>query len=173
MRKNEDIWEYERRYEQSKREYLGADVLKNPGSAVVWWLARNDDQVEKAVQDIGILAQLSCAANNVNVPESFWSPAPDSASAHAPDSRQSGPNGSDTSHSPAGEKSATDHFDAFLRAMDLAEDDDRRVLFAHRVADLVAIHGHQEIADEMMHRFDTPEDAGLSWETDEGTEPTV
>jgi hypothetical protein len=56
------IWEHQRKYEQNKRAYLGRDVLKDPGSAVVWWLARNDDHVEKTVQAIGLLAQLSSAA---------------------------------------------------------------------------------------------------------------
>jgi hypothetical protein len=49
IRKNEDIWEHERKYEQNRRKYLGEDALKSPGSAVVWWLARNDDQVDKVV----------------------------------------------------------------------------------------------------------------------------
>ncbi|MEV0256708.1 hypothetical protein AB0H82_20925 [Streptomyces sp. NPDC050732] len=71
IRKNEDLWEHERNYERNKREYLGGDVLRDTGSAVVWWLAKNDDQVEKAVNDIGLLARLTSAANNEEVSEPF------------------------------------------------------------------------------------------------------
>lgn len=69
IRKEEDVWEYERRREQSMRRYLGTDVLKDPGSAVVWWLARNNGQVETAVQSIDLLVQLSRAANRLNIPK--------------------------------------------------------------------------------------------------------
>jgi hypothetical protein len=168
VRKDEDIWEHERRYEQSKREYLGTDVLKDPGSAVVWWLARNDDQVEKTVQDIGILAQLSCAANNVNVPDSFRSATLDPAAAYPPGPPQSGIISPDARDTRGSEKSAADHFDAFLRAMDLAEGDLQYALFAHQVAELAVAHGRPEVADEMMQRFDVPETAEHPSETADG-----
>ncbi|NGO11318.1 hypothetical protein G5C60_27870 [Streptomyces sp. HC44] len=71
IRKDEAVWEHQRNYEKNKRRYLGDDVLQNTGSAVVWWLAKNDDQVEKTVEDIGLLAQLSSAANNEEVAEPF------------------------------------------------------------------------------------------------------
>ncbi|MEU5290448.1 hypothetical protein [Streptomyces umbrinus] len=71
IRKDEAVWEHQRRYEQNKREYLGDDVLTSTGSAVVWWLAKNDDHLEKTVQDIGLLARLSSAANNTEVDEPF------------------------------------------------------------------------------------------------------
>ena len=51
-RKERTVWEHEMRYEQSRRAYLSENVLKDTGSAVVWWLAKNDDQVEKTVKDI-------------------------------------------------------------------------------------------------------------------------
>ncbi|MGW7442969.1 hypothetical protein [Kitasatospora sp. NPDC054795] len=71
VRKTEEVWEHERRYEQSRRAYLGGDVLKSPGSAVVWWLARHDDKVTEAVDMIGPLAQLSAAANDEAVDELY------------------------------------------------------------------------------------------------------
>ncbi|MFE2721921.1 hypothetical protein [Kitasatospora sp. NPDC059327] len=64
VRKAEEVWEHERRYERSRRAYLGEDVLKSPGSAVVWWLARHDEEAREAVGMIGPLAQLSAAAND-------------------------------------------------------------------------------------------------------------
>lgn len=60
-----------RALERNKRRYLSDDVLKDPGSAVVWWLARNDEQVEGTVERIGLLARLSAAANNSEVAPPF------------------------------------------------------------------------------------------------------
>jgi hypothetical protein len=64
-RKDAVVWEYERRREQDKRRYLGEDVLSDTGSAVVWWLVRQQHDVKNVVADIGTLAQLTAAANNV------------------------------------------------------------------------------------------------------------
>ncbi|MFJ1575820.1 hypothetical protein [Streptomyces sp. NPDC088182] len=71
LRKDEEIWEYERLHERNKRRYLGDDVLKSAGSAVVWWLARHENEIEKAVDMIGPLAQIAAAANDEEVPELF------------------------------------------------------------------------------------------------------
>ncbi|MCZ0981132.1 hypothetical protein O1L60_25050 [Streptomyces diastatochromogenes] len=71
LRKDEEIWEYERQHERNKRRYLGGDVLQSAGSAVVWWLARHENEIEKAVDMIGPLAQIAAAANNEDVPELF------------------------------------------------------------------------------------------------------
>lgn len=71
LRKDEEVWEYERQHERNKRRYLGDDVLKSAGSAVVWWLARHENEIEKAVHMIGPLAQIAAAANDEEVPELF------------------------------------------------------------------------------------------------------
>ncbi|WNF29296.1 hypothetical protein RI138_22085 [Streptomyces sp. C11-1] len=71
LRKDEEIWEYERQHERNKRRYLGDDVLQSAGSAVVWWLARHENEIEKAVDMIGPLAQIAAAANDEEVPELF------------------------------------------------------------------------------------------------------
>lgn len=63
-RKTEELWEHELRHERTRRAYLGEDVLKSTGSAVVWWLARNSEEVQQTVDMIGPLAQLSAAAND-------------------------------------------------------------------------------------------------------------
>jgi hypothetical protein len=68
LRKHERMWEQERRMEVSMRRYLSEDVLKDTGSAVVWWLARHTDEIEQSVQMIGALAQLTAAANSKDVP---------------------------------------------------------------------------------------------------------
>jgi hypothetical protein len=157
VRKEEDIWEHARRYEQNKREYLSDDVLKDPGSAVVWWLSRNDDKIEKAVQDIGILARLSYAAKNEEVPEAFHRLAPDLGFTNGSESTFSGFDGADAygSATPNG-KTAADHFEAFLSAIDLDEDDPERLLFARRVAEVATKHGKDGVAEDLTHRFDPP-----------------
>lgn len=168
VRKEEAIWQHERKREQSKREYLGEDVLKDPGSAVVWWLARNDDQVEKTVRDIGLLAQLSAAARNVEVPAVFHELVEELRSDYAPSSK--GPGGFDGSNDleyEEAEKSAADYFDAFLHAMNMSNGSPERVLFARQVADLAATHGRQIVADEMMDRFDDPGDSEPSPESED------
>ncbi|MFJ8847627.1 hypothetical protein ACIRFF_32535 [Streptomyces cyaneofuscatus] len=63
LRKDEELWEYERQHERNKRRHLGDDVLKSAGSAVVWWLARHENEIEKAVDMTGPLAQIVSAAN--------------------------------------------------------------------------------------------------------------
>jgi hypothetical protein len=68
LRKHERMWEQERRMEVSMRRYLSEDVLKDTGSAVVWWLARHTDEIQESVQMIGALAQLTAAANSKEVP---------------------------------------------------------------------------------------------------------
>ncbi|MFD8143550.1 hypothetical protein [Streptomyces sp. NPDC059708] len=71
LRKEEDTWEQERQYERSKRRYLADEILKTPGSAAVWWLARHDEDIEGTVSLLGPLAQLSAASNNTEVAELF------------------------------------------------------------------------------------------------------
>ncbi|TQS22494.1 hypothetical protein [Microbispora sp. KK1-11] len=157
IRKQKAVWEHERTYEQSKRQYLGEDVLKDPGSAVVWWLARNDDRVEKVVQDLGILAQVSSAANNQEVPECFRPFVPWTPSAQAEDE----PLVSD----PA--QDATDHFAAFLAAAGFPDGDPQRALFSRQVAEYLVRYGKQSVADDLTHRFDAPS----TFPPDEGSVP--
>lgn len=165
VRKEEAVWEHERKYELSKRDYLGGDVLKNPGSAVVWWLAKNDDQVEKTVNDIGLLAQLSSAANNSDVPETFHS----FLSGFAAPNGQPASNGSGAAWSPEHKVSAGDLFDALLQAVRLDEHDPQRRLFARQVADWATAHGWQELAEELIQRYDTPTDTEPAGEAADGS----
>ncbi|MGA5131560.1 hypothetical protein ACPCTO_17280 [Streptomyces olivoreticuli] len=146
VRKDEAVWEHERRYEQSKRAYLGDDVLKDTGSAVVWWLARNDDRVDTTVKDIGLLAQLSSAANNQDVPEPFRHLVP------WPEEEQKEDR----------EATATDLFDRMLSAMGFAEDDPGRALFVDRVANAAEGSARHETAQAIRQRFDAPAAPGTN-----------
>lgn len=71
LRKDEDVWQRERDLERSKREYLGDDVLRDPGRAVVWWLSRDFDGIDDAARRIGLLAKLSAAANGEAIPDLY------------------------------------------------------------------------------------------------------
>lgn len=163
VRKDEDVWEHERNYERNKRAYLGDDVLKDPGSAVVWWLSRNEEEIEGAVERIGMLAQLSAAANNDTVAPPFEHliAPPWTDRAHEEDASSGAPDW--------GQQDADDvPFDAFPsdRGVDSflawfgfsAEDPDVR-LFAKRLTRLAAAHGKTDVVDALRHRFapDPPE----------------
>ncbi|RBQ18086.1 hypothetical protein DP939_22245 [Spongiactinospora rosea] len=154
-RKDRAVWEHARLSEQSKRQYLGEDVLKDAGSAVVWWLARNDDQVEKTVHDIDMLTRLSYAANNKSLPEDSEHPGSGSES----------PNGSAgpflpfedfTPTSWANGASAADCFAAFLHKMNFTEGDPQSALLIRQIASHIGKHGHPEVAEELLQRFDPP-----------------
>ncbi|NEW72630.1 hypothetical protein G4H13_20025 [Streptomyces rapamycinicus] len=154
VRKDKAVWEHQRKYEQSKREYLGDDVLKDTGSAVVWWLAKNDDQVHKAVEDLGLLAQLTSAANDTDVPERLLhllSP-PNTEDAEPEEADSLG-----TADQPLGQTGSTaDHFDAFLQGMGLDAGDVRRGILTRQIAEILVTQGRNETAEELLRRFDAP-----------------
>lgn len=147
VRKDKAVWEHQRKYEQSKRKYLGEDVLKDTGSAVVWWLAKNDDQVEKTVADLGLLAQLTSAANDTAVPELLRDLIPQPREAHDVPGE----------HAP-GEPmpTAADHFADGLRVMDFPPGDARRGMLAKQVAEVIRTQEQHEAADELLQLFDLP-----------------
>lgn len=75
LNKQRELWEQQREIEREVAAYFGEEVLKTPGSAVAWWMAqrheRRHEEIERAVDLIGPLAQLAAAANNEEVPEPF------------------------------------------------------------------------------------------------------
>lgn len=62
LRKDAEVWKRRRDHEVDVRRYLSEDVLTSPGSAVVWWLARNIDEIEGTVERIGPLTRISAVA---------------------------------------------------------------------------------------------------------------
>ncbi len=142
----EDVWERERDHERRKRAYLGDDVLQSTGSAVVWWLAQHDNDVEGAVRLIGALAELSAAANDAEVPELFRYLVPPRHFSGSFDGDQQFPTGAshDGNHQaagpawagfPAGQFPAASQFGAGLDRLNLG--DDQSAHFAHRLARLI------------------------------------
>ncbi|MGX1541176.1 hypothetical protein [Streptomyces adustus] len=155
IRKEKAVWEHQRAYEQNKREYLGDDVLKDTGSAVVWWLARNDDQIDKTVADLGLLAQLTSAANDTDIPERLQDLLPSSTGPSTPVER---------------EPTTADHFEAFLTGMGFTDGDARRGLLTKQIADIIRTQEKHETADEILRRCNPP--AAFTSHPDDQPEPT-
>jgi hypothetical protein len=134
LRKEEGLWEYQRRYQVSKRHYLRTDVLRDAGSAVVWWLAKHEDNLEQVAANIDVLTQLAHAANNDHVNNT------DGAAFDAP----------------TGPPTPAERFEAFLDSLDPAPSDDIRLTLTSQVARLVDGHD-QKAADEMRRRLSEPD----------------
>jgi hypothetical protein len=136
LRKQEGLWEYQRRQEASKRRYLRTDVLKDSGSAVVWWLAKNEDQPQQVAENINVLTRLAQAANNA-----------DNADDVAPGT-------------PAAPQTSAEHFDAFLASLDPVPNDDVRLTLTRQVARLV--DGHDQKTAEDMRRRTEPDSSDIA-----------
>ncbi|MEV6486748.1 hypothetical protein [Streptomyces sp. NPDC051576] len=159
VRKDEDVWEHERNYERSKRAYLGDDVLKDTGSAVVWWLSRNEKEVEGAVDRIGLLAQLSAAAKNETVAPPFEHLVPprivfaDGSTDEQEPADQHRPYGmGDTAASDNGSGNGLS-VDSLLEWFGFSTADPDVDLFAERLMHLASVHGKTDAVDEIRRRF--------------------
>ncbi|MFD7895024.1 hypothetical protein [Streptomyces sp. NPDC059743] len=181
VRKDEDLWEHERNYERNKRAYLGEDVLKDTGSAVVWWLSKNDDQVEGAVDRIGLLASLSAAANNDAIAPTFqhlvappadhmFAPAgggPESAYDPGYKAEDAEAVGTGEPSQPSGPESTVD---SLLEWIGFGPDDMDLALFAERLAQIAQLHGKTAAADKIRKRFEPPEPDDGTNDVTEGPE---
>ncbi|WP_052849900.1 hypothetical protein [Streptomyces avicenniae] len=152
VRKDEEVWEHERNYERSKRTYLTDDVLKDPGSAVVWWLARNGEQVEHTVERIGLLARLSAAANNSEVVEPFR----DLAYPYPPPPRETFAD--EAPAEPSQARSAESLAEDLMSWLGLDREDPTMRLLADRFADYLRAAGKKEEADDFAEFFRLPEE---------------
>ncbi|MFE3883634.1 hypothetical protein ACFXPQ_12135 [Streptomyces lydicus] len=170
LRKDEEIWEYERQHERNKRRYLGDDVLKSAGSAVVWWLARHENDIEKAVDMIGPLAQIAAAAHDEEVPELFRHllvppvDARSEATVGGPlwDSHGHGGGTFDREE----EVGVSDRLLLLLAAVGLKPDMDEYTVFVHRVVRSLEAAGLEEAAEEIRRTLlPAPDECG-----GEGTE---
>ncbi|MFE3586326.1 hypothetical protein ACFXOY_02255 [Streptomyces niveus] len=173
LRKDEEIWEYERQHERNKRRYLGDDVLKSAGSAVVWWLARHENEIEKAVHMIGPLAQIAAAANDEDVPELFRHllvppmGAGNEATIGGPPWDEGGLGGEMLEREE--EVGVSDRLRLLLTAAGLKPDVDGYTVFVHRVMRFLKAEGLDEAANEIRRDFGLAPDGGTEGESlDEG-----
>ncbi|WP_329282604.1 hypothetical protein [Streptomyces sp. NBC_00691] len=157
LRKDEEIWEYERQHERNKRRYLGDDVLKSAGSAVVWWLARHENEIEKAVDMIGPLAQVAAAANDEEVPELFRHLLVPPVGARS-EATAGGPLWDGGDHEGGvfdreEEVGVSDRLRLLLTEAGLKPDMDGYTVLAHRVMRFLKTEGLDEAADEIRRAF--------------------
>ncbi|EYT84213.1 hypothetical protein CF54_02770 [Streptomyces sp. Tu 6176] len=153
LRKDEEVWEYERQHERNKRRYLGDDVLRSTGSAVVWWLARHEDEIEKAVDMIGPLAQITAAANDEEVPELFRHLLVPPVDART-EATVGGPLWSDPGQGGAAfdrerEVGVPERLLLLLEAVGLKPDMDEYTVLVHRVVRSLEAAGLHEAAEEI------------------------
>ncbi|GAA4927847.1 hypothetical protein ACFPM3_08380 [Streptomyces coeruleoprunus] len=165
VRKDEEVWAHERRYEQSRRTYLGEDVLKDTGSAVVWWLHKNDDSVSKTVQDLGLLAQLASASKNEQVAEPFRHLVPGVPGLDAP-----APAGRAAQGPAGGDRDPVQLFVEFLATAGLKPGDNASVFLADMAATTLE-DVDDELASALRERFDPLGDCAGPDETDPGSDP--
>ncbi|MGW4547771.1 hypothetical protein ACWEN4_15510 [Streptomyces violaceorubidus] len=164
LRKDEELWEYERQRERNMRHYLGDDVLKSTGSAMVWWLARHEDEIEKAVAMIGPLAQVAAAANDEEVPELFRHllvppvGSRSEATAGGPAWSGGGDRRGETFDFEE-EVGVSDRLRLMLAALGLKPDMDEYTVLVHRVVRSLEATGLDEAAEEIKQTFLTPGEA--------------
>ncbi|MGP9017335.1 hypothetical protein ACT1U9_02865 [Streptomyces sp. BR1] len=178
-RRNVGSWEQQREYERSRREYFGEDVLRSPGSAVVWWLSRHEDEIDRATDLIGPLSCLSAAANDEKIPDSYRhliggqaSPAgaawpngidhardADAAAAHQdqnappPDSRPQ------VRYEPVS---------ALLETMGIARGSEERASFVHRLARMMEASGRPQAAEHLRGTLVDEDDDALKGDAERG-----
>ncbi|MFI5616198.1 hypothetical protein [Streptomyces sp. NPDC051567] len=159
LRKAMDTWESRRQHERSLREYLGEDVLQSPGSAVVWWMARHDDQIERAVEMIAPLTVLSAAANDEEIPEAYRDlfraresmagEEPSGGFDHPEPIGEEAPPPSWPGQGRAGHQPPIDTLSVLLDEMGLAEGTTERAVFLYRLAGISDAAGRPEAAENI------------------------
>lgn len=160
-RKDKDLWELERDLECRKRAYLSDDVLKSTSSAVTWWLAHKDHDVEDTVRLLGPLAQLSAVVNDrEGVLSRHLVPTATAPGQHPFESPQQFPNGSfpNGSHQiTAGTfpdiSPAVFQYGAWLDTLDL---DEQRALFSRYIAQVLSRFEKPDTAQEIRRLYNAP-----------------
>lgn len=163
-RKSVVAWEGHRQHERNCRTYFGEDVLSTPGSAVVWWLSRHEDEIDRAVEMIGPLTCLSAAANDDDVPEEFRHLCiPPGASApgepgggfgHPESAEGAGASGEARERARGGRQSAPgERVSALLDEMGFAEGSDERAVFVDRLARMSEKAGRPDVAQNMRRNL--------------------
>ncbi|MEU9452622.1 hypothetical protein [Streptomyces sp. NPDC048277] len=170
-RRNVGSWEQQREYERSRREYFGGDVLRSPGSAVVWWLARHEEEIERATDLIGPLSCLSAAANDEEIPDSYrhligsratpagveWPNGIDHPQDADPDEARQDQNARPPDGQP---KVRHELVSALLETMGIARESEERVAFVHRLARMMEASGRPQAAEYLRHTLvDEDDDA--------------
>ncbi|MFB7654022.1 MULTISPECIES: hypothetical protein [unclassified Streptomyces] len=163
LRKAVGTWESRQQHERNVREYLGGDVLQSPGSAVVWWMARHDDQIERAVEMIAPLTVLSAAANDEEIPEGYramtqphaGAPGDDSVGGldhPEPISEETAETGPSHWSAVKDQHSMGDELSGLLASMGIDEGSVEGAVFLRRLAEMSEAAGRPEAAENIRRR---------------------
>jgi hypothetical protein len=167
LRKDEQVWEQERQYERNKRAYLGDEVLKSPGSAVVWWLARHEEEIRGAVDLIGPLAQISAAAKDAEIPELYRHLVAGAPGTPVAEDPVTWPSPRTPTWVAAGEEDDIEVLlSRVLERLGMVEGSDERTVFIHRVVRQLEAEERHGDADRVRRAF-------LSAAHDESHHPTA
>ncbi|MEU1481484.1 hypothetical protein [Streptomyces sp. NPDC005760] len=179
-RRNIGSWEQQREYERSRRAYFGEDVLRSPGSAVVWWLSRHEDEIERATDLIGPLSCLAAAANDQKIPDPYRhllggrdSPAggesPNGLD-HPQDTDAAAAHQDQAASSPDGQPQARlEAASALLDTMGITCGSEERDAFVHRLARMVEASGRPQAAEHLRR---TLVDEDVAHNGDSASRPT-
>ncbi|ASR37184.1 hypothetical protein BAY61_21755 [Prauserella marina] len=165
VRKDEDVFESQCRYERKVRTYLDEDVLTDLGSTLVWWLAgpRTDEKrrVDEAVSKIGNFRRLSETAMGTECAESFGGNGSNGLLDRASPQLSLEipvPPGSGESNDAVAQVDARPSMTAVAAAVvERMREGPERELFAAQFAKLLSRHGYDEISDDIARRFDGAE----------------
>lgn len=154
IRKDVQLWEQERAHEKEVRRYLGEDVLSSPGSALVWWLARHEDDIRGSVERIPDLTQISAVARGVPY-EPVGGFRPMGQPYFHPD--ESGPNGDGAPRAAAGPSAPRSPADSARDLIDgLFPDETDRGLFAGQLGELLRRWGKDDVASSLRDPSNDP-----------------
>ncbi|MFF1505674.1 hypothetical protein ACFVZR_39075 [Streptomyces sp. NPDC058316] len=118
---------------------------------MVWWLAKNDDHVEKTVADLGLLARLASAADDTDVPERLRDLIPQ------PREEQDGQELLEGQDAPSERTpTAADHLADALNALGFPDGVPRRAMLAKQMAEVIRTQDQHDTADDVLRRFDPP-----------------
>ena len=163
VRKEVQVWEHRREWERSKRAYLSDDVLKSPGSAMVWWLSRKDEEIEGTVNLIGHFARLSATARDTEVPAALRHLDPIAPAAPSmPFGTADGGGVRLAEPSPRHPESPADHVVALIDALGYGGPgkESERALLGERFARVIENADRADIAETVRERFGNSSEPG-------------
>lgn len=136
LRKDDEVWEYERHRERRLRHYLASEVLTSPGSAVVWWLAQHPDKIREADQLVDTFVRLSNAIHGGVVTDhlSYETQMPSQVNAER-----------------------SEPVDELVATLFPDPNSSERILFVGDLAQLADDYGRHDVATQLRNRFDLPE----------------
>lgn len=133
-RKDTEVWHYERSHTEDKRRYYHENVFLDAGSAVVWWLIKQGDNVRQTVDDMEALTRLAAATRNQGVA--------------LPGSPQPG---------------VVETTDRLMDLIGLVPDGAERTLFAEHLAQAMRAAGRGDEAERLRVAFDLLEPEPPAW----------